>query len=99
MRRLVDVEGLEWGAAWSIVTKTFSFTNHTVLPEALERWSVPLLHSLLPRHLEIIFDINLFHLQQVELKYPNDRDRLSRMSIIEVSLIHSAVAFHAFKFL
>ncbi|KAI3639319.1 hypothetical protein MIR68_002849 [Amoeboaphelidium protococcarum] len=82
-RILVDEEGLEWDAAWSIVTKVFSFTNHTVLPEAMEKWSVPMLQELLPRHMQIIFDINLFFLQNVEKKFPNDRDRLARMSIIE----------------
>jgi hypothetical protein len=67
------------------VTKTFGYTNHTVLPEALEKWSVVLLQNLLPRHLQIIFDINLFFLQQVEAKFPGDRDLLARVSIIEES--------------
>ncbi|ORZ41277.1 glycosyl transferase [Catenaria anguillulae PL171] len=84
-RRLVDLEGLDWDEAWDIVTRTFAFTNHTVLPEALETWPVPLMQELLPRHLAIIFDINLFFLQEVEKKFPNDRDRLRRMSIIEES--------------
>lgn len=52
-------KGLAWDKAWKIVTKTYAFTNHTVLPEALERWSVPMLQNMLPRHLEIIYDINL----------------------------------------
>ncbi|KAI8805271.1 glycosyl transferase [Cladochytrium replicatum] len=82
-RILVDEEGLDWDFAWEIVTKTYSFTNHTVLPEALERWAVPLLQDLLPRLMMIIFDINLFFLQHVEKMYPGDRDRLRRMSIIE----------------
>lgn len=82
-RILIDEEGLSWDDAWDIVTKTFSFTNHTVLPEALERWAVPLIQDLLPRHMMIIFDINLFFLQKVEKKFPGDRDRLRRMSIIE----------------
>lgn len=82
-RILVDDEALQWDEAWSIVTRTFSFTNHTVLPEALEKWSVPLLMELLPRHLQIIFDINLYFLQAVEKKFPGDRDRLRRISIIE----------------
>lgn len=82
-RVLIDEEGLSWDDAWDIVTKTFSFTNHTVLPEALERWAVPLIQDLLPRHMMIIFDINLFFLQKVEKKFPGDRERLRRMSIIE----------------
>ena len=84
-RILIDKEGLEWDEAWSIVTKTFSYTNHTVLPEALEKWSVPLLQNLLPRHLQIIYEINLFFLQSVEKRFPKDRDILSRVSIIEES--------------
>ncbi|GAB1193533.1 Non-essential glycogen phosphorylase [Aspergillus pseudonomiae] len=84
-RILVDLEGLTWDEAWKIVTNTFGYTNHTVLPEALEKWSVPLVQKLLPRHLQIIFDINLFFLQTVEKKFPNDRDLLSRVSIIEES--------------
>jgi glycogen phosphorylase len=63
----------------------FSYTNHTVLPEALEKWSVPLFQNLLPRHLQIIYDINLFFLQSVEKKFPNERDLLARVSIIEES--------------
>ncbi|KAJ5554020.1 hypothetical protein N7513_003979 [Penicillium frequentans] len=84
-RILIDLEGLSWDEAWNIVTKTFGYTNHTVLPEALEKWSVPLLQNLLPRHLQIIYDVNLFFLQQVEKKFPNDRELLSRVSIIEES--------------
>ncbi|KAJ5481966.1 hypothetical protein N7475_000778 [Penicillium sp. IBT 31633x] len=84
-RILIDKEGLEWDEAWSIVTKTFGYTNHTVLPEALEKWSVPLVQNLLPRHLQIIYEINLFFLQSVEKRFPNDRDLLSRVSIIEES--------------
>ncbi|KAH8884860.1 glycosyl transferase [Thozetella sp. PMI_491] len=84
-RILVDLEGLEWDEAWSIVTETFGYTNHTVLPEALEKWPVGLVQHLLPRHLQIIYDINLFFLQGVERAFPNDRDLLSRVSIIEES--------------
>ncbi|KAJ3020905.1 UNVERIFIED_CONTAM: Non-essential glycogen phosphorylase [Siphonaria sp. JEL0065] len=82
-RILVDEEGLLWDEAWDIVTKTYSFTNHTVLPEALEKWSVPLMQDLLPRLMMIIFDINLFFLQKVERVFPGDRERLRRMSIVE----------------
>lgn len=84
-RILIDRERLEWDEAWNIVTKTFGYTNHTVLPEALEKWSVPLMQNLLPRHLQIIYDVNLFFLQSVEKRFPKDRDMLSRVSIIEES--------------
>ncbi|KAJ6256967.1 hypothetical protein Dda_7850 [Drechslerella dactyloides] len=82
-RILVDKEHLDWDEAWNIVTQTFGYTNHTVLPEALEKWSVPLVQNLLPRHLQIIYDINLFFLQSVERRFPKDRDLLARVSIIE----------------
>ncbi|ODQ67653.1 glycosyl transferase [Nadsonia fulvescens var. elongata DSM 6958] len=84
-RILVDLEHLSWDEAWDIVTKTFGYTNHTVLPEALEKWPVDLFGNLLPRHLEIIYDINLFFLQKVEKLFPNDREMLSRVSVIEES--------------
>ncbi|KMP02979.1 glycogen phosphorylase [Coccidioides immitis H538.4] len=84
-RILVDQEGLDWDEAWGIVQGTFGYTNHTVLPEALEKWSVDLIRHLLPRHLSIIFDINLGFLQWVEKTFPNDRDLLTRVSIIEES--------------
>ncbi|KAA6409759.1 MAG: Glycogen phosphorylase [Lasallia pustulata] len=84
-RILIDLEGLDWDEAWSIVTNTFGYTNHTVLPEALEKWSVPLVQHLLPRHLQIIYDINMNFLQTVERRFPNDREMLSRVSIIEES--------------
>ncbi|KAK4466423.1 family 35 putative glycosyltransferase [Cladorrhinum samala] len=84
-RILIDLEGLEWDEAWNIVVNTFGYTNHTVLPEALEKWSVPLIQHLLPRHLQIIYDINLFFLQSVERKFPDSRDLLGRVSIIEES--------------
>ncbi|SSD60865.1 probable Glycogen phosphorylase [Saccharomycodes ludwigii] len=82
-RILVDLEHLPWGEAWDIVTKTFSYTNHTVMQEALEKWPVSLFGRLLPRHLEIIYDINWFFLQSVEKKFPHDMDLVSRVSIIE----------------
>ncbi|CAK7208500.1 Non-essential glycogen phosphorylase [Sporothrix bragantina] len=84
-RILIDLEGLDWDDAWNIVQQTFSYTNHTVLPEALEKWSVGLVQHLLPRHLQIIYDINLFFLQMVERNFPKDREMLSRVSIIEES--------------
>ncbi|TPX68538.1 glycogen phosphorylase [Spizellomyces sp. 'palustris'] len=82
-RILMDEEGLTWDEAWDIVTHTYSYTNHTVLPEALEKWAVPLISDLLPRHMMIIFELNLYFLQRVEKMFPGDRDRLRRMSVIE----------------
>ncbi len=83
MRLLLDDEDLPWEKAWNITTKTFAYTNHTVLPEALEKWSVDLLGKVLPRHLQIIFEINHRFLKDVAEVFPNDNDRLKRMSIIE----------------
>ncbi|MBD0334533.1 MAG: glycogen/starch/alpha-glucan family phosphorylase, partial [Cyanobacteria bacterium Co-bin13] len=85
MRLLLDEHGLDWESAWAITQKTFAFTNHTLLPEALERWSLSLFGRLLPRHLEIIFDINARFLEQVQLKFPGDRERIARMSLIDES--------------
>ena len=82
-RIFVDEYDLSWDEAWKLVTRTYSFTNHTVLPEALEKWPVDMMTKLLPRHLQIVMDINLFFLQLVEQKYPGDWARLARMSIIE----------------
>jgi len=84
-RILVDLEGLNWDEAWDIVTETFAFTNHTILPEAIEKWPVPMVQNLLPRHMQIIFDINLFFLQKVEKASPDDRSLLAKLSIIEES--------------
>ncbi|CCF60024.1 hypothetical protein KAFR_0I02450 [Kazachstania africana CBS 2517] len=82
-RILVDLEKLDWHEAWNIVTNTFAYTNHTVMQEALEKWPIGLFGHLLPRHLEIIYDINWFFLQDVAKKFPKDVDLLSRVSIIE----------------
>lgn len=82
-RILVDLEKLDWHEAWKIVTATFAYTNHTVMQEALEKWPIGLFGHLLPRHLEIIYDINWFFLQDVAKKFPKDVDLLSRISIIE----------------
>ncbi|SCU83147.1 LAFA_0D01992g1_1 [Lachancea sp. 'fantastica'] len=82
-RILVDLEKLEWHYSWDIVTRTFAYTNHTVMQEALEKWPVGLLGHLLPRHLEIIYDINWFFLQSVEKKFPHDVGLMSRVSVIE----------------
>ncbi|XP_060711693.1 glycogen phosphorylase, muscle form [Hemiscyllium ocellatum] len=83
MRLLVDIEHLSWEKAWDVTIRTCAYTNHTVLPEALERWPVQLFESLLPRHLGIIYEINRRHLENVAQKFPGDNDRLRRMSLIE----------------
>ncbi|MBI5587476.1 MAG: glycogen/starch/alpha-glucan phosphorylase [Deltaproteobacteria bacterium] len=83
MRLLVDTEGLGWDQAWDITVRTISYTNHTVLPEALEKWPVKLLEEALPRHLQIIHEINHRFLKEVYSRYPGDIDRLKRMSVIE----------------
>jgi starch phosphorylase len=71
LRILLDEEKLSYEQSWDIVTKTFSYTNHTVMPEALEKWSVDLLGRLLPRHLDLIFLINHIYLEHLRKKYPN----------------------------
>ena len=83
MRLLLDEHGLNWNAAWEITTKTMAYTNHTLLPEALERWPVNMFGRLLPRILEIIYEINARFLTEVSRQWPGDKDRLARMSIIE----------------
>ncbi|XP_059810873.1 glycogen phosphorylase, muscle form-like [Hypanus sabinus] len=83
MRVLVDIEHISWEKAWDITRRTCAYTNHTVLPEALERWPVSLFETLLPRHLSIIYEINRRHLENVSRLYPGDNDRLRRMSLIE----------------
>jgi starch phosphorylase len=83
MRRLLDEHELPWDTAWEITQATLAYTNHTLLPEALEKWSVSLFEYVLPRHLQIIYDINERFLRQVATLWPNDLERLRRMSIIE----------------
>ncbi len=83
MRLLVDVHRLEWERAWQITRSTFCYTNHTLLPEALERWPVKLFGDLLPRHLEIIFEINQRFLDEVRERYPGDEERVARLSLID----------------
>lgn len=83
MRILIDVEHLSWEEAFDITQRSCAYTNHTVLPEALERWPVSLLQSILPRHLEIIYHINFLWLERVKAKYPGDMDRMRRMSCVE----------------
>nr|ABB88567.1 PhoB [Chlamydomonas reinhardtii]ABB88568.1 PhoB [Chlamydomonas reinhardtii] len=83
MRVLMDDHKLGWTKSWDICNKVFAFTNHTVLPEALERWPVALIEKLLPRHMQIIYDINWRFLQTVRNKFGDDWERISRMSVIE----------------
>jgi len=83
MRMLVDLEGLGWDDAWNVTRATFGYTNHTVLPEALERWPLPLVASMLPRHLEIIYEINQRFLDGVRLDHGPDDARDRRLSLIE----------------
>jgi starch phosphorylase len=83
MRLLIDMYGLNWNDAWNITRNTMAYTNHTLLPEALERWPVSLFKQLLPRLMEIIFDINAHFLAEVSAHWPGDKDRLARMSLIE----------------
>jgi starch phosphorylase len=83
MRLLMDVHGLGWDKAWEITSRTFNYTNHTLLPEALERWPLPMFASLLPRHMEIIYEINARFLHLVRERFPNDEARIARMSIID----------------
>ncbi|MFA5645601.1 MAG: glycogen/starch/alpha-glucan phosphorylase [Candidatus Ratteibacteria bacterium] len=83
MRILLDVEGLEWEESWDIVTRVFAYTNHTVMPEALEMWAIPMFERLLPRHAQIIYEINSRFLKEVAHRYPGDDGLLGRISIIE----------------
>ena len=83
MRLLIDDKHLDWDAAWSITSRSLAYTNHTLLPEALEKWGLPLFGSLLPRHLELIYEINRRFLQQVRLKYPGNNALLAKVSIID----------------
>ena len=83
MRVLLDEEGLDWDAAWNVTVRSIGYTNHTLLPEALERWPVKLFERLLPRHLQIIYEINHRFLNEVRKRFPGDNERYRRMSIIE----------------
>ncbi len=83
MRLLIDVHGLTWDKAWNITKNTMAYTNHTLLPEALEKWPVKLMQRLLPRLMNIIFEINAWFMAEVSMHWPADNERLSRMSIIE----------------
>ncbi len=83
MRLLLDAHGLAWDEAWEVTRKTFSYTNHTLLPEALEKWTIDLFGGLLPRHLEIVYEINSRFLDEVRAAFPGDDALLSRLSIID----------------
>lgn len=83
MRLLMDEHGLSWDRAWKIVTECMAYTNHTLLPEALERWPVRLFEELLPRHLQIIYEINARFMAEVARRWPGDTERQRRMSLIE----------------
>jgi len=94
MRLLVDVEGLDWERAFDLTVRCFGYTNHTLLPEALEKWPVDMIERLLPRHLQIIYEINHRFLGDVASRYPGDVDRLRRMSIIEEEPIRQVRMAH-----
>jgi starch phosphorylase len=83
MRLLIDEHGIDWDEAWEVTQKTFGYTNHTLLPEALEKWPLPLFRSLFPRHVEIIFEINHRFLEKVRARYAGDDNRAARMSLID----------------
>lgn len=85
MRLLIDDHGMDWDPAWEITRQTLAYTNHTVLPEALERWPIALFGSLLPRHLEIIHEINARFLKSVKERFPGDESRVQRLSVIDES--------------
>ena len=97
MRLLMDVERLKWDEAWYLCSRIFSYTNHTLLPEALETWTVPLFEKVLPRHLEIIYEINRRHLEEVDRQWPGDNAKKKELSIIQegpvkrVRMAHLAV--------
>ncbi|MBI2372422.1 MAG: glycogen/starch/alpha-glucan phosphorylase [Deltaproteobacteria bacterium] len=83
MRLLVDEHFFAWDEAWEVTTQAMSYTNHTLLPEALETWSLPLLGAILPRHLEIIFEINRRFLDEARIRFRDDHDRIARLSFID----------------
>jgi len=97
MRILMDEEGVDWPTAWDITNKCCAYTNHTILPEALERWPVSMLESILPRHLEIIYFINHLHMEEVRAKYGDNMEKMKVLSCIEedgekrVNMAHLAI--------
>ena len=89
MRILIDLEGLGWDQAWDLTRRATGYTNHTILQEALEKWPVPMMERLLPRHLQIIYEINGRFLQKVSALYPGDIQKLQRMSLIDEGGVRS----------
>ena len=85
MRQLVDVHQIAWDEAWAVTQKTFAYTNHTLLPEALERWPLAVFGRILPRHLEIIYEINARFLDEVRIRFLGDEGRIARLSLIDES--------------
>jgi starch phosphorylase len=85
MRLLIDEHGMDWDSAWEVTRHTFGYTNHTLLPEALEKWPLDLFAGILPRHMEIIFEINRRWLEEVKDRFPGDEDRVARLSLIDES--------------
>jgi starch phosphorylase len=85
MRLLIDEHSLGWEEAWNVTRATFAYTNHTLLPEALEKWDIELFKTVLPRHLEIIYEINRRFLDEMRARFPHDGDRLVRLSLIDES--------------
>jgi starch phosphorylase len=94
MRLLIDIEGLDWDKAWKICVDTFGYTNHTLMPEALEKWSVDLLGRVLPRHLEIIYDINRKFLEKVATCFADDPSKMKELSIVEEAPVKSIRMAH-----
>jgi glycogen phosphorylase len=90
MRILLDEEDIAWDMAWDICNRVFAYTNHTVLPEALETWSVDLMEKVLPRHMEIIHEINRQFLEKIDARYPGDHKRRARMAIVDDRVIRMA---------
>jgi len=85
MRVLIDLHRMEWKKAWDITVRTFSYTNHTLMPEALETWPVAMFEKILPRHMQIIYEINHCFLKEVMHRHPGDTEITRRMSIIDES--------------
>jgi starch phosphorylase len=83
MRVLIDLHRVDWNRAWDITRRTFAYTNHTLMPEAMETWPVSLIAEILPRHLQIIYEINHWFLEEVRHRYPGDVERVRRMSIVD----------------
>ena len=88
MRLLIDEQGLAWNEAWAITQQAVSYTNHTLMPEALETWAVPLFEALLPRHMEIVFEINRRFLDEIRARFPGDEEIVRRLSLIDEGADH-----------